>query len=215
MLRGVVLAGLLLVSTPVMAQEAPTPLDVAPAAAPSAPLPDWMQYKTPYSGEQNDIRQAHRSQGEILAWTQDSVTNALSIPAGGVVAKMTEVQALFTPAAFNQYKAYLSSGSVGEGLRVQSHDLSTIVNGDARILSHGETGGSYRWQIELPLVHSFNKLEADGAVRQSPGRSQRVIVIIGRQPKAAGGQADDANVRIENFVAATAPAPVVPAAATP
>ena len=209
MMRGVVVAAALLVlSTPVWAQEAaPTPLDVAPAAAPAAPLPGWMEYKTPYDGEQNDIRKAHRSQEEIMAWTQDSVTNALSIPAGGMAGKMAEVQKLFTPAAWAQYKTYLSTGALGEGIRVQSHDLSTIVNGDARILNHGETAGSYRWQIDLPLVHSFNKIEADGAVRQSPGRSQRLVVVIGRQPQAAGSQSDEANVRIESFVAATAPAP--------
>lgn len=209
-MRGVVgVVALLILSQPAVAQEGVTPLDVAPAAAPAEPLPDWMSYKAPYSGEQNDIRKAHRSQEEILAWTQDNITNALSVPAGGAAAKLAEVQKIFTPAALTQYKTYLSSGAVGEGLRLQTHDLSTIVNGDARILEHGETAGSYRWQIDLPLVHSFNKIEADGSVRQSPGRSQRLIVVVGRHAKVAGSQADDANVRIESFVIAAAAPPAV------
>ena len=207
-MRKVLAAGLLVslvCASPAQAQEAPTPLDVAPPAA-TAPLPDWMQYKTPYSGEQNDVRKAHRSQDEIIAWAQDTVTNALSIPAGGSAGKMAEVQKFFAPAAFAQYQTYLSSGTLGEGVRVQSHDLSTITSGDTRILAHGESGGSYRWQVELPLVHSFNKQEIDGSVRQSPGQSLRLIVVIARQPKANGADVSDDALRIESFVVGNVPA---------
>lgn len=162
---------------------APAPGAAPPAAAAPAPAPaasDWMSYKDPYSGEQNDIKTANRTQDEITVWAQSRATDLMSFTPEELSAKISNIKSLFVPAGWNEYATYLQTSKMIEMVRDRKYTVTTIVNGDSLILDSRSVSGSYHWIVQLPLMVTFLHPDSEGDMAAVAGGEFRLTMSIGR-----------------------------------
>lgn len=158
----------LLLSAPALAQQA-------------AP---WMEYKSPYAGEQNDVGNAHRTSEEILAWAQKNVTEALTFTPDNMNPKLNELKNIFTAQSWGQYTSYLKASRAADFVRVERLNMATVSSGDMVLTGSGAVGGVYHWAVQLPLMISFIKQDVvTNEQRTVSGARMRLSIQIGRVPK--------------------------------
>lgn len=188
-----ILAAFVFCATPVMAQGLPapaTPMPPAADSAPAAPVPnnDWMTYKNPYVGEQNDLSNPNRTDAEISAWTQKAIASALSFGPADVNAKITDAKKMFVERGWAEYAAYVKQAQLLERVRQQNMTLSTILNGEAVVIAKEAVAGSYHWLVRAPVLMTFMRPNATAVGGQEPAGTGKFTLTlqIGRADKKLG-----------------------------
>lgn len=178
----------------------PSPADplTAPAAAAAAPAPsnDWMTYRNPYAGEQNNLTNPNRTPAEIQAWTQKAIASALSFGPDDFTQKLTDAKKLFVTKGWTEYAEYVKQAQLMERVRNQGMTLSTILNGDAAIVASEAVAGAYRWLLRAPVMMTFMKKDAATGQLKPVGTGRFTLTLqIGRVPKEQG----DEGIAIESW----------------
>lgn len=159
---------------------APVPPRVAPPSSPPAPAADWMSYKDPYTGEQNDIKNSNRTLDEITVWAQGRATELMSFTPQEFSKKLSDIKRMFVPAGWNEYAAYLQSSKMVEMVRDRQYHVTTIVNGDSMILDSRSVAGAFHWIVQLPLMVTFLHPDSNGDMAAVAGGEFRLTMSIGR-----------------------------------
>jgi hypothetical protein len=168
-------------AAPAVAVPAPAPAPAVTAPAKPAPAAaDWMSYKDPYTGEQNDIKTANRTQDEITVWAQSRATDLMSFTPEELSAKIAGIKNLFVPAGWNEYATYLQTSKMIEMVRDKKYTVTTIVNGDSLILDSRAVEGSYHWIVQMPLMVTFLHPDSEGDMQAVAGGEFRLTMSIGR-----------------------------------
>lgn len=167
----------------------------APAAA-TAPNNDWMTYRNPYAGEQNNLTNPNRTPAEIQAWTQKAVASALSFGPDDFTPKLTDAKKLFVTKGWAEYAEYVKQAQLMERVRNQGMTLSTILNGDAAIVASEAVAGAYRWLLRAPVMMTFLKKDAATGQLKPVGTGRFTLTLqLGRVAKDQG----DEGIAIESW----------------
>lgn len=181
----------------------------APAAAKPAPAADWMSYKDPYTGEQNDIKNSNRTLDEITVWAQGRAAELLSFTPEEFSQKLSSIKTAFVPAGWNEYATYLQTSKMVEMVRDRQYTVTTIVNGDSLILDSRSVAGAFHWIVQMPLMVTFLHPDSNGDMAAVAGGEFRLTMSIGRvQAGGIDGMAVE-SWKMENMHARE-PAPVSP-----
>lgn len=159
-------------------------------------IPDWMEYKNPYTAEQDNLTNPHRTPEEITMWAEQIAVEALSMSNENSNERLTEIKKVFAPSGWKDYVTYLQKSQLINMIRQQDYDAMTIVDGSGFIAQKASTGGAYRWLVEVPVVTSLTRPDPQtgqpGAARSA---RLRIIIQIGRVKQ--GG--DDNDIAIESW----------------
>lgn len=170
---------------PAAAQEK-DPLDVvAPAAAPSADSPNWMQYKNPYATTTGDVSAANRTSDEILAWSQKAIAEALSFEAGKFNDSIKGNKRFFLKDGWAEYATYLKDSALLGVAQADQYYISTIVDGTPMIVNSGSMGGVFRWVVHVPIITTVNQTDKDG--EQKPVSSSKIAIDVMVSRVSQGG----------------------------
>ncbi|MEZ0261142.1 MAG: DotI/IcmL family type IV secretion protein [Alphaproteobacteria bacterium] len=164
---------------------APIPQRVAPPsstpAAPAAPgAIDWLKYKDPYVGEQNDIKNSNRTLDEITVWAQSRATELMSFTPEDFSKKLSDIKKTFVPAGWNEYATYLQTSKMVEMVRDRQYTVTTIVNGDSLILDSRSVAGAFHWIVQMPLMVTFLHPDSNNEMAAVAGGEFRLTMSIGR-----------------------------------
>jgi hypothetical protein len=186
---------------PAPAQIQPAPAQAAPEAE-TAPAPtDWMTYKNPYVGEENDIGNPHRTPDEIATWAQQAATDVLSFTPADYKDKLNGFKKYFVPQGWQLYTAYLKDSNLLSMVTDQGYSVGTIVDSHPEIVNSGAVDGVYHWIVKAPVTISFFITDASGKIK--PGAAGKYNLFIDMARVAAGGQDGVAisNWRVDNIAA--------------
>jgi hypothetical protein len=183
------------ISAPVQAQ-IPTPVQAQPAPAPvQAKKPDWMKYHTPYIGEQTNINNPHRTTTEILAWSQATTSNLLTMSPTDYKLKLTEFKKYFVPQGWQDYAGFLRDTKTISMVTQEGYSINTIVNLDPVMLNHGAVAGAYHWLMQVPITVSFLITAPNGEL-QTSGIDKYILTLqVGRVAEGSG----DNGIAIESW----------------
>jgi hypothetical protein len=129
----------------------------APAPATAAPADDWMVYKNPYVGEQNNLANPNRTKEEVTAWVQKVVMDALTFSQEDVNEKISTAKTFFLQQGWQEYAGYIKETKLLEKIRSEDVAIKTIANGDSLVLGAEAIDGTFHWIIETPLLITFTK----------------------------------------------------------
>lgn len=177
------------VSAPALAQTAgkdgqPNPLDPqAEAPIPDSQKPGWMQYSSPYAGEQNDLTNPHRTAEEIAIWAQGSATDMLTFTASDMIAilrgdgvtdlpeepnaKLARIKKKFSDQGWAEYAGFMRDKGIIDRVRQQGQSVTTVADGQGLVIDKGANGNSYRWTVRLPVMISFLAFDAMSGEQRS------------------------------------------------
>ena len=189
----------------------PVPARVAPPANVPAtpPVADWLKYKDPYVGEQNDIKNSNRTLDEITVWGQSRATELMSFTPEDFSKKLSDFKKMFVPAGWNEYATYLQTSKMVEMVRDRQYTVTTIVNGDSLILDSRSVAGAFHWIVQMPLMVTFLHPDSNGDMAAVAGGEFRLTMSIGRvQAGGIDGMAVE-SWKMENMQAREPP-PVAP-----
>lgn len=162
------------------------PAAAPPPAAASAATPDWMEYKNPYSGEQNDLSNPNRTTDEILSTAERLAVDSLTFSPLKLADNLQEAKKRFTQQGWIDYGTFLRESKLYDMVRLERYGIATIVNGNSMIMTKGAVAGAYRWLVDLPLMVTFIQKDAQGQEKSVNGGNFRLVVQIGRAKQGAG-----------------------------
>jgi hypothetical protein len=166
----------------------------APAPGTARPPPAWLQYKNPYSGEENDISNPHRTTDEVTAWAQETSADVLSFGPRDYKEKLGGFKKYFVPAGWQLYAAYIKDTKLLDMVTAQGYSVGAIVSNSPDIVNHGPAGGVYHWIVRVPLTLSFFVSDAEGNARTAASGKYILYMDIARV--ATGG---DSGVAVHNW----------------
>lgn len=188
----------LAISLPVFAQGASE--QDTQATVPQSSGEDWMNYKSPYVAEQDDISQPHRTKEEISIWAQNFAAESMSLTRETLSEKLATVKPSFTASGWQAYGGWLKSSKIFNMVRDESYILSTVMRGDALILNQGASD-AYRWQITVPVIMSLSLPNELGEPQTLSSGNYNVIIQITR----AKGAKNEDGIMVEDMKIETAP----------
>ena len=147
------------------------PLNPPPPAAAAEKLPDWLAYQP----QAANMHQAHRSQEEIIAWAQEHVTDALTLPHAALNDKFRALRASFSDAGWAQYAQVLQQGGFTNAVQTQNLDLGAVADGEARVTAEGDNGQTYQWVVALPVMLTYSR-----SGQQSPSQKMTLTATVAR-----------------------------------
>lgn len=175
----------------------------AGAAAQEAPPPKgdgWMEYKSPYVGEQNDLSNPHRTIEEVLIWAQQRATEALSFSSArenmimadnaklneiefqgeAMDDKLRRIKGHFTTEGWREYVIYVKQSRLADMVRDKDYSVTTIVNGTATVVDSGTVAGAYHWLVKLPVMVTFIIRDEMGEPQPAPAADFELLMQVGR-----------------------------------
>ncbi|MBU6475002.1 MAG: DotI/IcmL family type IV secretion protein [Alphaproteobacteria bacterium] len=160
----------------------------APAASPSAdkPLPAWLQYKSPYVGEEDDIANPHRTTDEIETWAEQASADVLTFDRENYATRMAGFKKYFAASGWKQYADYLKSSHIVDMVGTDGYSIGAIVDEMPLIINQGTVNGAYNWILRMPVTVSFfTKDPETGAEKTGPSGKFYLFLDISRV--ASGG----------------------------
>lgn len=133
---------------------------VSPAVAAPAANNDWMVYKNPYVGEQNNLANANRTKEEVMTWVEKVVMDAMTFSEKDVNEKVSTAKSFFLQQGWQEYAAYIKETKLLEKIRSENVAIKTIANGDSTTLGAEAINGTFHWIIETPLLITFTRKDA-------------------------------------------------------
>lgn len=177
----------------------------APAAEqqPLQPKPDWLSYKDPYIGEENNITKPKLSPEEVTLWSQDAIADILSFGPGDYKTKLGGFKKYFVPAGWQAYADFLRNAKLIDKVKDEGYAIRTIVTTPPDIVSHSLVeGGAYHWIVKLPVTLSF--FIGGNNNRDKADASGNYLVFIDVTRVSEGG---DKGIAIQNWRVDDVPAP--------
>jgi hypothetical protein len=175
-----VFLAVLLLPSAAFAQDVAAPVAIEKPAAATAAKPAWMEYHDPYTGEQNDLNNPHRTTEEIVAYGQGLATNGLTLAPDNFNEELTKFKTMFSAEGWAAYATYLKESRLADMVRVESYHVNTIVNGDTIVLGQGGVSGSYRWLVQAPILMTFLQKTPDGGLREINTGRFKLTLQLGR-----------------------------------
>lgn len=163
---------------------------------------DWMEYKSPYVGEQNDLSNPHRTIEEVLIWAQQRATEVLSFASSienmrladaakengttfngeEMDAKLRRIKGMFTPTGWREYATYVKQSRLADMVREKDYSVTTIVNGNSMVVDSGTVAGAYHWLVKLPVLVTFIIRDTMGEPQPAPAAQFELVMQVGRNP---------------------------------
>ncbi|MFH1157576.1 MAG: DotI/IcmL family type IV secretion protein [Pseudomonadota bacterium] len=162
---------------------APSLASAQPHKAPARP--SWLEYKSPYVGEENDIANPHRTTGEIASWAQQAAADSLSFSRADYKIKLNGFKKYFVPEGWKFYAAYLKNTRLINMVVDDGYTVGTIVNDLPEIVNQGVSNGVYHWIVRMPITISFFSAGPQGVSR--PGASGKYLLLLDVGRVAEGG----------------------------
>ena len=117
--------------------------------------PSWLDYKTPYAGEENNIANPHRTREEITSWAQQVAADSLSFSKVNYKNKLKSFKKYFVKKGWQLYAAYLKETKLINMVVDDGYTVGTIVNELPEITNKGTFGSVYHWVVKMPITISF------------------------------------------------------------
>ena len=74
----------------------------------------------------------------------------------------------------------MQSAKILDMVKKHGFTVTTIINGDTRVISQGAVAGAYRWLVEMPAIISFSRYDAQGNEQSMGGGTFRLTAQVGR-----------------------------------
>lgn len=165
------------------------------------------------------LSEPHRSLKEMGNWASNQTAVALQLLPGQGTATLSKNRALFTPAGYAAYMAFLNGLPFAKALQADKLELTSIVDSQPLLIGQGSSNGRYVWIFELPVLITATDATTPGTAARTKDVTLRIQ--IGRSAAAK----NEAGVLIENWgeyiegqpakKPATPGTPAAPATGTP
>lgn len=109
-------------------------------------------------GQKTPLSKPHVNTKEIQNWLNTSVSEALTFEGRDYQKVMAKARRYFTPAGFEQYKAYLTEAKILETLQSGSYRIGLFFDQSPYVSRGVNYEGVYRWQAQMPLSLSIRSL---------------------------------------------------------
>ena len=104
----------------------------------------------------------HMSSAEVSLVLKQVIAETLSLTPANYDATVKNVQKYFTPAAYQQYLAFLAQTNMKQTLNEQGLQSGAFPEQDPLELNSGVFGTAYKWLFEVPVTMSFVKRGTQG-----------------------------------------------------
>jgi hypothetical protein len=182
---------------PPPAAEQPAPQAPAqPAETQPAPAnTDWMTYKNPYAGEENNLANPHRTAEEISAWAQQAATDALSFTPANYKDKLNGFKKYFMQQGWQLYADFLKNSNLLNTVTNDGYSVGALADSRPETVNSGPINGIYHWIVKVPVTISFYTLGADGKAK--PGMASKYTLFMDMARTTEGG--GDDGIAINNW----------------
>lgn len=159
----------------------PNPLDPQPAApvTPTGDQPGWMQYKSPYAAEENDIANANRTSDEIMAWGDRVVADTLSFTPDNYKEQLKASQKFFVQTGWQDCVAYLKEAKLLESVQ-GGYAVATIADGPPILVNSGAQDGAWHWELSVPIITSLSAKDPQGEQQTLSNKKGRLRLLLKR-----------------------------------
>ncbi len=149
-------------------------------------LPSWMQYKSPYTGQEYDISNPHRTSEEIETWSEQAAADVLSFNKGNYMWKMRKFKKYFTDSGWKEYTDYLKTSRIIDMVASDKYSIGAIVDEQPLIINQGDVGGAYNWILRMPVTISFFTKDATGTEQTGPSAKFYLFIDVARVANGGG-----------------------------
>lgn len=156
------------------------------------------------SADPSDLSKPHRNEKQVIQWTTDIVSQAMTINPRTYNSDFQKISDFFTPYALQEYQEYLKKMDMMNVLSSNSFKLQSISDEEGSVIKAGPIGDTYHWLLQIPVMSSFYKDDLEKVDKSSAPQSQNLIVQVqvGRiRPK----QSEDIGLVVERWLVSSHP----------
>ncbi len=155
----------------------------------SGAVPGYLQYKS-YGNVVEDFSIPHRTQAEILDWTNRRVANLMTFDAFGMDMHFKKNKQFFIKSGWEEFIKYTKDTNLQNTITQRNYALNSIVDGHMFIKRQGVVSGVYRWLVEVPVLMSFYQQDIDRVLDKNMSASAQIDIVVTITRVADGGGAE-------------------------
>ena len=162
-------------------EEAKPEIEVLKPDYPTKPVPEWLEFESE-AEKKLDLSASHRTEQEIEHWAEDAVIEVMTFDFQDYRSRFKSFQPYFAPSGWGEYVDYVDKTALLKRVTDNRYALSTIVQGQTKIVNTGVLEGRHRWLVQVPVMTSFFKQKSNGALdgRAVEGGQLIVTAQVGR-----------------------------------
>ncbi|MBN2689063.1 MAG: DotI/IcmL/TraM family protein [Gammaproteobacteria bacterium] len=115
---------------------------------------------------------------ELLQWSRDKVLNIYNFNYANYQDIFANLQSSFTNQGWKDFNTTFTSDDFLKKIINSKLFVSALVRGQPKITSEGVLGGSYAWQVEVPIVLSFKAEGQDKALKHDNLSISMILVRV-------------------------------------
>ncbi len=138
----------------------------------------WMEYKDPYLQAQKILSNPHRTAEEVGDWFKGLAADLMTHKPAEIENKIREYRPVFSEKGFREFVTYMRDAKVLDMVNLRGNEMSTIATSNPAFVASGPIGGVYAWNVTLPLLISFYKIDENGEHQQVAGGNFEAQAII-------------------------------------
>lgn len=139
----------------------------------------WMKYNDPYLQAQRVISNPHRTADEVGAWFKGLAADLMTHKPSEIESKIRSYQkSSFSDKGYREFVTYMRDAKVLDMVNLRGNEMSTIATADPAFTASGPISGVYAWNVSLPLLISFYKLDDNGDHKPVAGGNFEVQATI-------------------------------------
>lgn len=153
----------------------------------------WMQYNDPYLQAQKVISNPHRTADEVGEWFKGLAADLMTHKPTEIENKIRGYRVSFSEKGYREFVTYMRDAKVLDMVSLRGNEMSTIATADPAFTGSGPISGVYAWNLTLPLLISFYKLDENGEHKPVAGGNfeARATIIRTTEENATEGMVID------------------------
>lgn len=152
--------------------------DKTTSKAPQSKLMEMYGADSKPSAADSDLSTPHRNEKQIVEWTTEIVSQAMTIQLKSYNNDFKKISGHFTPFALQEYQAYLQKTNMMNVLSSNGMRLQTASDADGSVIKEGKIETTYHWLVQVPLMTSFYKDDIDSVDKNATAQNQNLLVQV-------------------------------------
>lgn len=100
------------------------------------------------------LNQPHIAKEEVIDWTITTITDILTVGAGGLTQKLEDNKYKFTDEGFEDLITFIRTNRITNANLIDKRDISVINAKKPAVVNEAEVQGIYRWLVSIALIVS-------------------------------------------------------------
>lgn len=126
----------------------------------------------------NDLSLAHRNEKQIVEWTTEIVSQAMTINPKTYENDFKKIAPHFNHFALQEYNQYMTKTNMVNVLISNASRFQAMTDGDGSVIKEGEILGTYHWLVQIPIMASFYKDNIQSVDKTANIQNQNLMVQV-------------------------------------